>query len=240
MAPTNESGISFATVVVCLVLFVLGLSAGLVIHAKLLSGPSERVAASDGARANDARFDEIHSDIQELSASLARRTRGIPTPMRPTGAASRGSSRAATDTDPANGSDKAHGSGDPALDRLDDLQRELDKLSRLVAHMGEAQRQIPARIEELMALAAGAVDRPLLEPGVPPGSTTREYFAALKQVGGDPAAAHRLWSSDRIHATYGAPDEIVEREAYIEWIYKLSESTQFDFHFVNDLCVEAH
>jgi hypothetical protein len=82
---------------------------------------------------------------------------------------------------------------------------------------------------------------PLL--GVPAGMEVRDYMRVLKEgdADGNVQQAHMLWDANRVRNEYGPPDEIKDHGDYIEWVYWISEDgDQFDFHFVNDLCVQAH
>ena len=115
---------------------------------------------------------------------------------------------------------KAIAAMEKRLDRMEKLQREFAE--RLWA-------QIATTGSDLQAL-----------PDIPPGTSVRDYLRALKEVGGA-EQAHQLWTTQRVLSTYGDPDEIAEREDYVEWIYRFpQEGEQFDFHFVNGLCVMAH
>jgi hypothetical protein len=83
---------------------------------------------------------------------------------------------------------------------------------------------------------------------VPQGEPDRAAILALQlerenEDGGEEKVtrAHRLWTFQQVLDRYGRPDEITPHEDYIEWIYYLPEhGDNFDFHFVDGMCVIAH
>ena len=133
----------------------------------------------------------------------------------------------------------------PEADASDEPAGEPNARDRAVAHSLET---ILARLETLeatqrMALSAGGVGLSKLTLEIPSGMPVRDFLQALKNSGNDEDVkrAHLFWDTERVRSTYGTPDEVADRGDYVEWIYKLSEEgTQFDFHFVNGLAVEAH
>jgi hypothetical protein len=115
--------------------------------------------------------------------------------------------------------------------------------------------QNSAALEEILArldrfettqrelLALDRTPTATLELRIPPGMAVRDFFQALKNCGepDDVRRAHLLWDMQRVRDTYGAPDEQQDFDDHLEWIYKLpTEGTQFDFHFIGGLVVEAH
>lgn len=130
----------------------------------------------------------------------------------------------------ADSGDRAARAADTGADAPDDaeLVRRLDLIL-------EAQQRLLA---ERATTAAPALPELVVPPGVP----TRAFLQALKsRDDAELTNAHLFWPPDRVRDTYGTPDRVEDRGDYIEWIYLLgAEGEQFDFHFVNGLCVTAH
>jgi hypothetical protein len=128
----------------------------------------------------------------------------------------------------------------PAGDWLEELRSGMEAIAEIAKRldrMEDLQRALADRLWNQIAAADRGAG---LAPEVPIGTSVRDYLRALKEVDGV-AEAHQLWTTQRVLGTYGQPDEIADREDYIEWIYHLpEEGEQFDFHFVNGLCVQAH
>jgi hypothetical protein len=110
-------------------------------------------------------------------------------------------------------------------------------------------RDIEQRLSSIETLQAQLIilqqanNRAVPMLGVPAGMEVRDYLRVLKEGedGGNVQQAHMLWDANKVRNEYGPPDEIEDHGDYIEWIYWISEDgDQFDFHFVNDLCVQAH
>jgi hypothetical protein len=110
-------------------------------------------------------------------------------------------------------------------------------------------REIEQRLSSIETLQAQLIilqqtnNRAMPMLGVPAGMDVRDYMRVLKEGddGGSVQQAHMLWDANKVRNEYGPPDEIEDHGDYIEWIYWISEDgDQFDFHFVNDLCVQAH
>ena len=82
---------------------------------------------------------------------------------------------------------------------------------------------------------------------LPPGEPDRAALMALQQQeelenGSEQVvAAHRMWTYQQVLDRYGRPDEVSSHEDYLEWIYHIPETgDNFDFHFVDGMCVLAH
>jgi len=82
---------------------------------------------------------------------------------------------------------------------------------------------------------------------LPSGEPDRAALMALQQQeelegGSDQVVqAHRMWTYQQVLDRYGRPDEVSSHEDYLEWIYHIPETgDNFDFHFVDGMCVLAH
>ena len=183
---------------------------------------------ADGERADRAELrallQALSEEVGRLRGELAlRRAATVPANAEPP------STRAVEDGAPSAAS--ARGSAREALGRspIDDAR---------IAAIDRRLKSIEVTQQALLALSRANSRQ--FEPGVPPGTPVRDYLGALKQHDGA-AEAHRMFSMQQVQELYGIPDEVQDRGDYIEWIYRLpEEGEQFDFHFVNGLCVQAH
>lgn len=130
----------------------------------------------------------------------------------------------------------------PWVSELRDQLELLWQIDQLSSQLDEVQ-EIELYVVELLQRAISQstpIGTPVTLPEIPGELSIRSYLAALKESDLELAQLHSLWSTQDILQRYGNPDEVVDQGDYDEWIYRLGDEEQFDFHFVNGLCVEAH
>jgi hypothetical protein len=230
------------------VLFLLGIALGNWIAgspATALAASAESAAEMETASALRALEDHLRiltDEVRALRADSARRPTHLATDLDSLSIAAR-ESNARRGPLPEAADGASAGPNDGASEEASD-----ESSREPLGDSGRALDAILARLETLEAtqralLAAGSLGPAKLELQIPPGMAVRDFLQALKNCGyeEDVKRAHLLWDAQRVRSVYGAPDEEHDRGDYVEWIYKLrEEGTQFDFHFVNGLAVEAH
>jgi hypothetical protein len=230
------------------VLFLLGIALGNWIAgspATALAASAESAAEMETASALRALEDHLRiltDEVRALRADSARRPPHLATDLDSLSIAAR-ESNARGEPLPEAADGASAGPNDGASEEASD-----ESSREPLGDSGRALDAILARLETLEAtqralLAAGSLGPAKLELQIPPGMAVRDFLQALKNCGyeEDVKRAHLLWDAQRVRSVYGAPDEEHDRGDYVEWIYKLrEEGTQFDFHFVNGLAVEAH
>jgi hypothetical protein len=208
--------------------------------------PTSSRAAPPGTRApasgESRRLTELASVVESMGASIERLRAELT--LRP---GSPPSAEPASEPAPADegGGREAIVTSDvaePAVELIEVLEI-LQELEAIADQIGEVQEiqllivELLQRVPEAVGLAAASTRL----PPIPLGTTVRSYMAALKSGDFETASAHSLWGTERVIERYGRPDEIVNHGDYEEWIYWLDEENeQFDFHFINGLCVQAH
>lgn len=226
--PRESPGL-VVTVVAALAMLLVGVWIGNGLQTEPAAAP-----ASDAVRGDSPQTLALLSQLTDAVRALELRM-GLPLP------ASGGSASFDLDAAPAMSSPARTLESErmplaPTLQRTD-LAGVEERLERV-----EAQLMVLAALSRVESGAAGQ-EFPL---GVPWNLSTHDYLAALKSHadnGGEDQVtrAHLFWDPEQVRAMYGEPDEVAEHEDYVEWIYRLLDGeSQFDFHFVNGLCVVAH
>jgi len=111
---------------------------------------------------------------------------------------------------------------------------------------GALERRLQS-LEELVQQRLVALDgRGAWALRVPAGEPDRRALGDLlveAREGGAEEVVHRhqLWSYQAVLDHYGAPDQVHVRDDHIEFEYALPDlEDNFDFHFVDGFCVQAH
>lgn len=202
-----------------LIALVIGVVLGSAFGPGRDTGPAREVVAAVDNRALEVAFHELANEVRELRGEFAASNELVrPEPIMGT-AGLQPAAASVTERVPIAGTDQL----DAIFDRLSALET--------------LQRQMAAR-----GAPGGGPSLTGARTSVPAGVSTQEFLGALEELGSDEATRiFRMWSTAEVRSAYGPPDEIKDQGSYIEWIYRLAEEgEQFDFHFVNGLCVQAH